>query len=133
MNTISRSDTEHRTDKQYDRARPVAVVSALRHESLAEYLLCVCLHLYLLRPDDACHHSILIGKKGSAEHAHDRLAIHLLLAIHAKGLNESMVGVADEREGKVVLLYEPLVRLGILRAHTNDGVALGLQPLVIVS
>ena len=51
--------------------------------------------LYLLRPDDASDDAMLIGEECSAEHAHYRLAIHFLLAIHAESLNKTLLSVAN--------------------------------------
>ena len=89
--------------------------------------------LYLLRPDDASDDAMLIGEECSAEHAHYRLAIHFLLAIHSESLNKTLLSVANEGERQAVFLYEPLVAFRVLRAHAYHGISLGEETLIVVA
>ena len=78
----------------------------------------MCLHFDLLRTKDLRNDARFIGDEGGAENAHIRATSHLLLAIYTEFLHEFEIGVAEKWEGKLMLLYELMMRFGVLCAAT---------------
>ena len=119
--------------------RPLAVAGALwRLLSFMLFLFSdnlfgVVLHLDLLWRDYALNHSVLINDKGGAEGAHVGAAVHLLLAPHAKLLDESLLRVGNEVERQFVLCYELKMLLAVVHACANHLVAEFLQLCVVVA
>ena len=66
--------------------------------NLSQNLAGVFLDLDLLRPDDTCDDTVLVGDEGGAEHAHRHLAIHFLLAINTQFCDELLLRIANQGE-----------------------------------
>jgi hypothetical protein len=78
----------------------------------------VVFHFDFLWSNDTRYYALGIRDKGCAEDAHIRATSHFLLAIYTEFLHEFEVGVAEKWEGKLILLYELMMRFGVLCAAT---------------
>ena len=83
--------------------------------------------IYLL--DDA----VLVDHEGGAEGAHVLASVHALLAPHAHGLHQLLVGVGNQGEGQFVLVDKLAVRGGTVYTHANHFVAPGTELAVVVA
>lgn len=82
-----------------------------------QYLLTVGSSLHLLTTQDMLHDTLRTDDEGTTLRTHVLTTIHALLYPYPEKLVELCVLIDNQSERQAVLLYEPLVALGTIRAN----------------